>query len=85
MRSRATDIEGHKYAFTGLFMDFILPMDWLGHIWSKFIDEWYCSQAVWFVLKNVRDRVSPRRLETWIKKEGFKRITRAELEYLLSF
>ena len=79
-KNRATKILDRPYNFAGLFLDFFLPLDTIGHIWGDFSNSWYCSQAVWYCLSGKRKRVSPRRLTTWILKEGFEKIEMDKLK-----
>jgi hypothetical protein len=80
---RASDIVGRPYYYLGLFLDFFLPLDTIGHLVGDFTNHWYCSQSVWYCLQGERKRVSPRRLTKWILREGFKKITMAELKIIL--
>jgi hypothetical protein len=68
----AKTIEGCKYFYTGLFLDFFLPLDTIGHVVGDYSNQWYCSQSVWYALTGERARVSPRRLTTWLLKDGWK-------------
>ncbi len=71
MYARAKSIGGHKYAFVGIFFDFLLPFGLISKLFlSK--QRWYCSQAVYYVLTGKRKRISPRRLTKYILKNGFK-------------
>ena len=78
----AVSIIGRPYYYSGLFLDFFLPLESIGHLVGDFSDHWYCSQSVWYALHKERKRVSPRRLQTWIRRDGFKKITMAELKII---
>lgn len=72
IRDRISKICGRPYYYVGLFLDFFLPFGWISAIIGKKLNEWYCSQAVWYALTGERCRVSPRRLAKWaIKKLDF--------------
>ena len=66
MRIRANAETCKRYDWLGI-AGFALPVG----INNK--EKWYCSEVVWYVLTGKIQRVSPRRLSKWIKKEGFQR------------
>jgi len=72
MIDRAKSIGGRAYYFFGIFADFFLPFGWLSGIVGKKLNQWYCSQAVYFVLTGQRKRISPRRLTNYLLHTGFK-------------
>ena len=71
MLERAKRIGGRKYYFFGIFLDFFLPFGWISAYVGKKLGQWYCSQAVYYVLAGKRKRMSPRRLTNYILKNGF--------------
>jgi len=71
MLQRAKKISGKKYFFIGIFLDFFMPFGWLSQLIGKTLNQWYCSQAVYYCLKGRRTRVSPRRLTKWLMEDGF--------------
>jgi hypothetical protein len=71
MRARADFIAGQKYFYLGIALDYFLPLGWLGYFVGKHTKQWYCSQAVYYVLTGKRKRISPRRLTKWLLKNGF--------------
>lgn len=73
MFERARQINGRPYFYAGIFLDFFLPLGWLSNAAGRLLNQWYCSQAVWFVLTGKRERVSPKRLQAWIQKDGWQR------------
>lgn len=68
---RAVAIEGRPYYWAGLVLDFTLPFGWTSNLVGEYLNHWYCSQSVWFVITGKRKRVSPRRLQTWSTKLGY--------------
>lgn len=76
---RAKSIEGCKYFYTGIFLDFFLPLGLIGHVVGDFENQWYCSQSVWYAITGDRKRVSPRRLTTWILNNGWTLIKKEKL------
>lgn len=73
MLLRARKIVGRKYYFTGIFLDFFMPLGLISYLLGRFLNRWYCSQAVNYVRTGRRTRVSPRRLYTWLKKDGWQK------------
>jgi len=71
MFERALLKEGKKYYYVGIFLDFVMGFKHISIWFGKKLDEWYCSLIVYFVLNNLRKRVSPRRLTRWIMEDGF--------------
>ena len=72
---RADEIAGQKYFYLGIALDYFLPLGWLGYFTGKGLKQWYCSQAVYYVLTGKRTRISPRRLTRWLLKNGFVKAT----------
>ena len=72
MLERSKSIAGRRYYFAGIFLDFFLPFGLLSYIVGKWLNRWYCSQAVNFVRTGRRARVSPRRLSTWLLEDGWR-------------
>jgi len=68
---RADEIAGQKYFYLGIALDYFLPLGWLGYFTGKGLKQWYCSQAIYYVLTGKRTRISPRRLTRWLLKNGF--------------
>jgi hypothetical protein len=73
MRARAESINGRPYYFVGIFADFFLPFGWFSAWYGKKKNQWYCSQAVFYVITGKRKRISPRRLTKWMLKNGWKK------------
>jgi hypothetical protein len=71
MREKAMSIAGQKYIYLGIALDYFLPLGWLGYFVGKHTRQWYCSQAVYYVLTGKRKRISPRRLTKWLLRNGF--------------
>ena len=71
---RADSIIGRKYYKIGIVLHFFLPLGWMGDVLGKLLDRFYCSMAVLFALIGKRKRISPRRLTTWAKKNGWKHL-----------
>ena len=68
---RADEIAGQKYFYLGVALDYFLPFGIAGKIVGRWTKQWYCSQAVYYVLTGKRTRISPRRLTRWLLKNGF--------------
>lgn len=73
MLLRARKIARRKYYFTGIFLDFFMPLGLISYFWGRLLNRWYCSQAVNYVRTGRRTRVSPRRLTRWILKDGWEK------------
>jgi hypothetical protein len=71
MLVRAKGIGGRRYYFVGIFLDFFLPFGWISAFVGKWLNQWYCSQAVYYCLTGERKRISPRRLTNYLLRSGF--------------
>jgi hypothetical protein len=76
MHKRALAITGKLYNKIGLVLDFTLPFGWLGGLIGGWLNQWYCSQAVYYILTGERKRISPRRLTRWMLENGWKKVAR---------
>ena len=71
MHLRALNIEGLRYFKAGIVIEFLTPFGFISGWIGKKLDQWYCSQAVYYVLTGVKKRISPRRLTKWMRKNGW--------------
>lgn len=70
--ARACKIVGRPYFKIGLVLDFGLPFGKLGWAIGALLNQWYCSQACFYVDTGKRARQSPIRRGIWIRQQGRK-------------